>query len=133
MLDYDFLTPSDIERLKYWGYSAESLDQIDRAYALTIYTLYEKDSGLFKRITAEAASDLMGREEFLMWLSSSAFQWRSMGAIPNSNYEIAFDSGLLFQQDMSEYSKANTMRKSLEEVKLEIEEQQKAFKEEKSL
>lgn len=56
-----------------------------------------------------------------------------MGAIPNSNYEIAFDSGLLFQQDMSEYSKANTMRKSLEEVKLEIEEQQKAFKEDKSL
>ena len=76
------LTDSDKECLKAWGYPEQDMKQIE-------------EEG---RISAEKASELLGREAYLSGLSRSAFHWSASRDIGDSGNTVSFDWSSLFQE-----------------------------------
>ena len=126
MKSYDNLTVSDVAYLKSVGYKAGDMDQIDRAYAKTLYTVYQNTSkGIrYKSVTADVASEILGRTPFLSGLGRSAFHWTSVREIGETEYEIGFDSSLLFGSTPSVYDNIGMIRMSLDELKDDISKKQ---------
>lgn len=70
------LTDSDKECLKAWGYPEQDMKQIEEAMRKTVYKINHK-----RRISAEKASKLLGRENYLSGLSRSAFHRRDRKSV----------------------------------------------------
>lgn len=82
------LNKKDSETLSSWGFSIEDIEQIKTAIGKT--TCKYKD----KKISANKAVELLGRETFLSGISRSAFHW-NCSRENNGNY-VYFDSRKLF-------------------------------------
>ena len=87
------LTDSDKECLKAWGYPEQDMKQIEEAMRKTVYKINHK-----RRISAQKASKLLGRENYLSGLSRSAFHRSASRDIGSSGNVVSFDSSRLFQK-----------------------------------
>jgi hypothetical protein len=84
------LTIKDKELLLKWGYEEEHLKQIERATTKTIYKMDRK------KISANEAIDILGRETYLSGISRSAFHWTACRD-NGKGKTVYFDSSRLFQ------------------------------------
>ena len=85
-------TASEQESLKAGGSPEQDMKQIEEAMRKIVYKINHK-----RRISAEKASKLLGREAYLSGLSRSAFHWSASRDIGDSGNTVSFDSSRLFQ------------------------------------
>ena len=88
------LSGTDRFTLLSYGYVEQDFPQIEQASAVTVITLSKPD-GTQQRLSAEEASDLMGRCYYLNRLARAAFHRTSGDEVEGMGY-VSFDASALF-------------------------------------
>ncbi len=90
------LSPDDKDLLRSWNHTDRDIDQISDAIRRTTYTAYIPGTTRGKRISADAAVEILGRKDFLSGIARSAFHFTAL-RVNGTGTEVYFDSRKLFR------------------------------------
>ncbi len=118
MNKYNNLTEEDLKMLKKFGYERADFKQIDESYVITRYAIFKgEDIDRCLVITPEKARKLLGNKDFLSGLARSSFHWTSSREIKGvDGYTVDFDSGELFTEKASRFTKLPSLKESYEDI-----------------